>query len=365
MFDDDRSIRTDASAQTIIDCMKDETSRRRRKLKSRRDVVGCEVGGKLQRGIMSVRTQSESIRSIKTPTFKQRRRDMKKILADSLGNSTLSTSGSSGFGCFVSYSSVSLRKYETIPGNNPAVSRGVPVTIGWEHHSEVTLDIEEYEDEKHEYKHATRMSPDARSQILLNQGHTWEAIHTAIQESNIARRQRIRTIEKMTADRKTNKFDKGIEEIKQVFRNTFAPNPKPIKLNLSSDLSLGPEATERSKFNDLNKYKRKPLEKGRDTIGLQTECHTQLEQGSLSPEDSEMFTPIMPEIPTTVASAESSDIDDHKKPSSDCAESPLRHGLLDESQHKRRSHRVRWDSHVDEVVQHVDSEYERHSCLVS
>ena len=78
MFDDDRSIRTDASAQTIIDCMKDETSRRRRKLKAQRDVVGCEVGGKLQRGIMSVRTQSESIRSIKTPTFKQRRRDMKK-----------------------------------------------------------------------------------------------------------------------------------------------------------------------------------------------------------------------------------------------------------------------------------------------
>jgi len=98
----------------------------------------------------------------------------------------------------VSFRSVRERYYPLVPGVSPAVLRGPPLSFDWDHIDESYFDFEKYEKDRKGKRRATltemKMSPNARIEILRENGHPWSSILQASKAANIGRRQRNKTV---------------------------------------------------------------------------------------------------------------------------------------------------------------------------
>lgn len=75
----------------------------------------------------------------------------------------------------LSFASISIREYPVLIGDNPSVSEGVPLTIGWEHETETDYGLDDYESEhRAEPKPLSDMkfSPEERTEIAKNLGYS-------------------------------------------------------------------------------------------------------------------------------------------------------------------------------------------------
>jgi hypothetical protein len=97
----------------------------------------------------------------------------------------------------VGFSVLQMREYPILIGDNPAVSRGVPLTIDWAHDGEVTASIDEYE-----YSRGTprsmlelRLPPSMRTEMMKRLGFSAKELMVGTKAANIVRFQRRRTIE--------------------------------------------------------------------------------------------------------------------------------------------------------------------------
>ena len=109
---------------------------------------------------------------------------------------TLNESGKSSLS--VSFHNVRIREYPMIVGDNPAVSSGVAVTLGWdplEQGSQV-VEVDEYEDSRPDRRAMgqMRIPPHERREILHRSGHSMKEMHRGLKASNIAKRQRTKTL---------------------------------------------------------------------------------------------------------------------------------------------------------------------------
>ena len=125
----------------------------------------------------------------------------RESLYDSLHRSsssfrTLNESGKSSLS--VSFHKVRIREYPMTVGDNPAVSSGVAVTMDWdplEQGSQV-MELDEYEDTRPERRsmEQMRLPPSERREILRRSGHSAREMQKGLKASNIARRQRTKTL---------------------------------------------------------------------------------------------------------------------------------------------------------------------------
>ena len=109
---------------------------------------------------------------------------------------TLSESGKSSLS--VSFHNVRIREYPMTIGDNPAVSSGVAVTMDWdplEQGSQV-VEVDEYEDSRPERRAMgqMRIPPHERREILRRSGHSMKEMQRGLKASNIAKRQRTKTL---------------------------------------------------------------------------------------------------------------------------------------------------------------------------
>ena len=109
---------------------------------------------------------------------------------------TLNDSGKSSLS--VSFHNVRIREYPMTVGDNPAVSSGVAVTMDWdplEQGSQV-VELDEYEDSRPDRRAMAQMRipPNERREILRRSGHSMKEMQRGIKASNIARRQRAKTL---------------------------------------------------------------------------------------------------------------------------------------------------------------------------
>lgn len=109
---------------------------------------------------------------------------------------TLNESGKSSLS--VSFHNVRIREYPMTVGDNPAVSSGVAVTIGWdplEQGSQV-VEVDEYEDSRpgRRAMGQMRIPPHERREILRRSGHSTKEMMCGLKASNIAKRQRTKTL---------------------------------------------------------------------------------------------------------------------------------------------------------------------------
>ena len=240
----------------MIGSIQDETLRRRRRLNSlRRGDSGAEhISSSSSRiypvSIMTVRTMAESLNAddyvtSSSKNFKLRRRKLRRKLSIELLDNSGSLHGSVSVSSTpstvllnnaVNYGNATFREYPMVPGDNPTVTRGPPVSLGWKHISEVTYNI-------HEYEHAKRgdrvrqhiemkMPPNVRIGILRGSGYDWKQIQASTKAANIARRQRTRTIERLRHD----KFDENIEKVTRGFKNMFKKSKKKKLSRMNDDI---------------------------------------------------------------------------------------------------------------------------------
>jgi hypothetical protein len=209
----------------------------------------------ISRCIMTVRTQRESMESIheglgesssrrRSQIRKKRRQINRKLRKDLLRMSATGGSSSSGVApdphygtseqsvvsCSVNehqstssiliFHTVTIREYSIIPGDNPSVSKGVPLTIDWDHQWERTCDLDAYEKNKQAPRRQIemKMPPEIRSELLRKNGHSWKDIQASIKMANIARRQRTKTIESHAS-----KANLGLGKIAKRMRSALFP----------------------------------------------------------------------------------------------------------------------------------------------
>lgn len=110
--------------------------------------------------------------------------------ADS-GTDSRSRSGACSFSC------VDIREYERVAGDNPCVTKGVPLAIGWGYCQHGSIDLEEYEFNRGPPRDKIEMMvpADVRKEILRDEfGVPTQDMVAAMKEVTITKKQRVHTL---------------------------------------------------------------------------------------------------------------------------------------------------------------------------
>ena len=228
----------DSVFQETIDNLHEETQRRKENLEN------LKITESEPRSIMVVKTLDDSLHAVGLggnyagSSVRRKRRLLRAMKFTSSttrrprsGNSESSVGSHGSSAIALAYNSVSIREYPMVPGDNPAVSRGVPLSIDWEHQWEGSFLLDTYEAKKTPRSQLEmRVPAEVRSQLLRQNGHSWKDIQSSTKIANITRRQRIKTIERLP----TEKFDENIESFVKGFKNMFKGKKKDEKDKESS-----------------------------------------------------------------------------------------------------------------------------------
>ena len=97
----------------------------------------------------------------------------------------------------VSFTDVQVREYPVCLGDNPGGYIGVPLTLEWDHQSEASLNLEDYETSRPERRQSDqlRIPSFVREEMLRHCGYSRVDIQRGVKEANIARQRRRRTNE--------------------------------------------------------------------------------------------------------------------------------------------------------------------------
>lgn len=99
----------------------------------------------------------------------------------------------------IKFSTLQIRHFPIICGDNPAVTFGCPLTIDWQYDDEVTLSIDEYEEGRSAPRSMIelRMPSALRERMLRELGFSRMEIQQSTKAATIARNRRKRTEETM------------------------------------------------------------------------------------------------------------------------------------------------------------------------
>lgn len=95
----------------------------------------------------------------------------------------------------VQFSTITIRSYPLVIGDNPSSPVGPPLSIAWQHESECTLEVREFENERPERRLGREMilPPSLRMDKLRAAGFTQSEIVHYTKQVNVTRAQRKRT----------------------------------------------------------------------------------------------------------------------------------------------------------------------------
>mmetsp|Transcript_1519 Transcript_1519/g.1936 ORF Transcript_1519/g.1936 Transcript_1519/m.1936 type:complete len:211 (-) Transcript_1519:91-723(-) len=103
--------------------------------------------------------------------------------------------------CLVGFNQIEIRMYDRVLGDNPSVSYGAPLSIGWEYGPDVIeISVEDYEKIRlgeRRTKSELELSADARKNILLDSGYSKQDIFAAIKILGQIKSNRKRTVKNL------------------------------------------------------------------------------------------------------------------------------------------------------------------------
>lgn len=113
----------------------------------------------------------------------------------------------------VSFSSIVIREYEVVPGDNPSVVTGCPLSLGWEYELRFNGALNDYEATKLRTRDLSelRTTPSSREATLRSFGFSRVEIQERAKLATVARRQRLKTIETLQLAR----FEELVEKAKR------------------------------------------------------------------------------------------------------------------------------------------------------
>lgn len=222
----------DSISQDTIDSLLEETQRGKEKPDSLRKRIPLHKEVLLAKpwsSIMIVKTQGESLNVGFGESKGRSLRQQRLMFRRKIQNNEIGISENSVCVVALMYKAITIREYPMVPGDNPSVSRGCPLSIDWEHQLEQTYHLDSYENSRTaERRHQMEMivPTEIRSQILRQNGHSWKEIHVATKVANVARRQRTKSIERLPLERVTRGFKtmlRGKKEKQQQSLNSSEP----------------------------------------------------------------------------------------------------------------------------------------------
>lgn len=150
------------------------------------------------------------------------RREKQRILYEERKRRRLESSGAERLE--VSFSTVEVREYPIILGDNPAVSEGPPMEIGWRHFDEQLWSFEVFEKTHPPRRSYLEMNVpmDIRIQILQRCGESYKSI---IQRSKAVKAMRIKRLE-TTQQLYKAKSEERLEKVGRGLRNLFSDKKK-------------------------------------------------------------------------------------------------------------------------------------------
>lgn len=128
----------------------------------------------------------------------------------------------------VSFDIINVREYERQPGDNPSVSRGAPVALGWNVVKEDLFPLDEYENQlgvtrERREKEQLHLSHVEREELLVGWGYSLKEIMGASQQSVKDKNQRMKTLSR-ASNRSLFFVESTIEltrrRLKRLFRST-------------------------------------------------------------------------------------------------------------------------------------------------
>jgi hypothetical protein len=131
--------------------------------------------------------------------------------------STTTTDEGSSSHQHVGFSTVEIREYPIQIGDNPSVTRGVPITIGWDHCSSYTLNLDDFE----LVRPARRLKPQLkmesldRIRMLKAMGYSRQDIQQEVRKVNVDRGRRQRTRETLNLAR----MEECLERVRRALLN--------------------------------------------------------------------------------------------------------------------------------------------------
>lgn len=173
---------------------------------SRTDFLRHCIRASAYKGPTAVKKDGSSLQSIMT----------RRINVLTPIDSTLSTEASHGDKA-VTFSHVDLREYERVPGDNPCVRGGVPLSIGWKHVQHDPICLDDYERFKGPPRDKIEMMVPAsvrRSMLRDEFGASIHELNAAMKSANISKRQRAHTI----ASENSEVFQEVLESAERKFK---------------------------------------------------------------------------------------------------------------------------------------------------
>lgn len=160
------------------------------------------------KGILTVSNLEESLdgNNQEIHARKDRRKQFLKPLDKSIQgeNNDSSTQVDSSISSSISdaivrFSKVSIREYEIVPGCNPSVSEGCPISLGWRHAEEKNLMFHAFENKRESRRrrqNQMRMPKSYREDILIDFGYTKKEIKKADKDAHKIRTKRLSNMPK-------------------------------------------------------------------------------------------------------------------------------------------------------------------------
>jgi len=182
------------------------------------------------RSSMLVRTLEDSLNGIMLVELRRKGRSSKLSLSNenisivrssnSSSSKRDSNSSSSERGIFVQFSRVVIREYPVIPGDNPAVPDGPPLTLDWTPTNSFSVTInrfEKFREGNRRDRCQMKMSMQMRMAFLLEQEYDAKRIMIATRKAAAVRHQRLQTIKSLTL----SDTERRIESIQRKIMNAF------------------------------------------------------------------------------------------------------------------------------------------------
>lgn len=197
--------------------MRKQNRTRRNKTKQDIPETVSTVSTKVPTGrTLSVRTLDESLHN--NNKIKELASIRRKIRLESSTSSGAGQGGGSN-NLGVRFDKVLIRDYPIEIGDNPAVSSGAPLTIGWKHFAEDEMEVDAYEsirdEDRREYTELI-IPPPARKTLLTRLGYTNSEIERQSRDAKALRIKRLETSQflyKSESEEKMEKLSRGLKNI--------------------------------------------------------------------------------------------------------------------------------------------------------
>ena len=120
----------------------------------------------------------------------------------------------------ISFSKIEIREYERTIGDNPCVSAGPPLALGWKYNPQHTVfDIEEYEDAKDPRSKAEMLMPRHVREVTLKEywGVSRSEMKIVAKDINVTKRNRRATAQSSNATEKRHEnLEKASRKVKRI-----------------------------------------------------------------------------------------------------------------------------------------------------